>query len=68
MRAHTCIDTTARFAQGLGHHVTLVRDAIAAFGPEEMTATFGINAPTCAHAIVTADEFTGALRPTRTGS
>ncbi|MEU2260854.1 isochorismatase family cysteine hydrolase [Streptomyces sp. NPDC019645] len=68
MRANTCIDTTARFAQELGYHVTLVRDAIAAFGPEEMTATFEINAPTYAHAIVTADEFTGALRPTGTGS
>ncbi|MER7815408.1 isochorismatase family protein [Streptomyces sp. NPDC096153] len=68
MRASTRIDATARFAQELAYHVTLVRDAIAAFGPEEMTATFEINAPTYAHVVGTADEFTGALRPTGTGS
>ncbi|MGW1884684.1 cysteine hydrolase family protein [Streptomyces sp. NPDC001970] len=61
MRANTCIDTTARFAQELGYHVTLIRDAIAAFRPEEMQATFEINAPAYAHAILTADEFTAGL-------
>lgn len=60
MRADTCIDTTARFAQELGYHVTLVKDAIAAFRPEEMQATFEVNAPACAHAILTADEFISA--------
>ncbi|MET8331406.1 isochorismatase family protein [Streptomyces sp. NPDC005181] len=35
MRANTCIDTTARFAQELGHHVTLIKDAIAAFRRED---------------------------------
>ncbi|SDM05256.1 isochorismatase family cysteine hydrolase [Streptomyces wuyuanensis] len=68
MRANTCIDTTARFAQELGYHVTLVRDAIAAFRPAEMTATFEVNAPTYAHAVVTADEFTEALPPAGTAS
>jgi nicotinamidase-related amidase len=29
--ANTCIEATARYAQELGYHVTLVRDATAAF-------------------------------------
>lgn len=61
MRANTCIDTTARFGQELGYHVTLVKDAIAAFHAEEMQATFEVNAPTYAHAILTTDEFLKAL-------
>lgn len=61
MRANTCIDTTARFAQELGYHVTLIRDAIGAFSWDEMTTTFDINAPTYAHAIVTTREFLNAL-------
>ncbi|MER5916057.1 isochorismatase family protein [Streptomyces sp. NPDC001982] len=63
MRANTCIDTTARFGQELGYHVTFVRDTIAAFSPEEMQATFELNAPTYAHAILTTDEFVKALPP-----
>ncbi|WP_234021448.1 cysteine hydrolase family protein [Streptomyces sp. 142MFCol3.1] len=57
MKANTCVDTTARFGQELGYHVTLIRDAIAAFSWDEMRATFDINAPAYAHAIFTADEF-----------
>ncbi|MET7498360.1 isochorismatase family protein [Streptomyces sp900116325] len=41
MRANTCMDTTARFAQELGFHVTLVKDAIAAFRPSTATV-FGV--------------------------
>jgi nicotinamidase-related amidase len=61
MRANTCIDATARFGQELGYHVTLVRDAIAAFSEAEMEATFELNAPTYAHAILTSEELIGAL-------
>ncbi|MEJ8656912.1 isochorismatase family cysteine hydrolase [Streptomyces sp. MS1.AVA.4] len=61
MRVNTCIDTTARFGQELGYHVTLVKGAIGGFGPEELEATFEVNAPTYAHAIVTVDEFVAAL-------
>ncbi|WP_406344413.1 cysteine hydrolase family protein [Streptomyces sp. NBC_01578] len=61
MRANTCIETTARFAQELGYHVTLIKDAIAAFRPEEMQATFELNAPTYAHAVLTAEEFISGL-------
>lgn len=61
MKANTCVDTTARFGQELGYHVTLIRDAIGAFNWAEMTATFDVNAPQYAHAILTADEFLTAL-------
>ncbi len=54
--ANTCIDTTARYAMELGYHVTLVRDATAAFSHELMHAAHELSAPTFAHAI---------LRPTK---
>ncbi|MFE0629205.1 isochorismatase family cysteine hydrolase [Streptomyces sp. NPDC058864] len=57
MKANTCVDTTARFAQELGYHVTLIRDAIGAFNWDEMKATFEVNAPAYAHAVLTTDEF-----------
>jgi nicotinamidase-related amidase len=57
MKANTCVDTTARYGQELGYHVTLIRDAIGAFNWDEMTATFDVNAPQYAHAILTTDEF-----------
>lgn len=68
MRANTCIDTTARFAQELGYHVTLIRDAIGAFSPEEMRVTFELNAPTYAHGIVTTAEFLGAVEADHAGA
>jgi nicotinamidase-related amidase len=61
MKANTCVDTTARFGQELGYHVTLIRDAIGAFTWAEMTATFDVNAPQYAHAILTTDEFRSRL-------
>ncbi|MFF5142085.1 isochorismatase family cysteine hydrolase [Streptomyces sp. NPDC013157] len=61
MRANTCVDTTARFGQELGYHVTLVRDAIGSLSWEEMTATFELNAPLYAHAVITTDEFVGLV-------
>ncbi|MFF3515830.1 isochorismatase family cysteine hydrolase [Streptomyces sp. NPDC002573] len=60
--ANTCIEATARFAQELGYHVTLVRDATAALGPEMMHAAHELNGPTFAHAIVTTDEVTAAFK------
>ncbi len=59
--ANTCIESTARFAMELGYHVTLVRDATAAFKPEMMHAAHELNGPTFAHAIVTTDELIAAL-------
>jgi len=61
MRANTCIDTTARYAQELGYHVTLISDAIGALSMPEITATFELNAPTYAHSIRTTAEFTDIL-------
>jgi nicotinamidase-related amidase len=64
MKANTCVDTTARFGQELGYHVTLIRDAIGAFSWDEMKATFDINGPAYAHAIFTTDEFLKSLQKT----
>ncbi|MFF4243422.1 isochorismatase family cysteine hydrolase [Streptomyces sp. NPDC001822] len=60
--ANTCIESTGRFAMELGYHVTLLRDATAAFLPEMMHAAHELNGPTYAHAITTTDEFTTALK------
>lgn len=59
--ANTCIETTAKYAAELGYHVTLVRDATAAFKPEAMHAAHAINGPTYAHEIVTAAAVVAAL-------
>jgi nicotinamidase-related amidase len=59
--ANTCIDSTARFAMELGYHVTLVRDATAAFSHELMHAAHELSGPTFAHAILTTGEVIAAL-------
>jgi nicotinamidase-related amidase len=59
--ANTCIESTARFAAELGYHVTLVRDATAAFSHEAMHAAHDINAPSFAHAVLTTAELLPAL-------
>ena len=59
--ANTCMDSTGRFAMELGYHVTLVKDATAAFSPEMMHAAHDLNGPTFAHAILTSSELLGAL-------
>jgi nicotinamidase-related amidase len=59
--ANTCIETTSRFAIELGYHVTLVKDATAAFTREMMRAAHELNGPTFAHAIVTTAELVAAL-------
>ena len=59
--ANTCIESTARFAMELGYHVTLVRDATAAFRQELMHAAHALNGPAYAHAILTTSEVIAAL-------
>jgi nicotinamidase-related amidase len=59
--ANTCIESTARFAMELGYHVTLVRDATAAFTREMMHAAHHLNGPTFAHEILTTAEVIAAL-------
>jgi nicotinamidase-related amidase len=61
MRANTCIDTIARYAQELSYHVTLISDAIGAFSMPEITATVELNVPTYAHSIRTTAEFIDIL-------
>jgi nicotinamidase-related amidase len=53
MVANTCIESTARFGMELGYHVTLVKDATAAFSPQAMHAAHEVNGPLFAHAILT---------------
>ena len=61
MIANTCIEATGRFAAELGYHVTLVKDATAAFSNEAMHAAHEINGLTFAHAILTTDEVVAAF-------
>jgi hypothetical protein len=61
--ANTCIESTGRFAMELGYHVTLVKDATAAFKREMMHAAHGLNGPTFAHAILTTEALIAALPP-----
>jgi nicotinamidase-related amidase len=59
--ANTCIEATARFGMELGYHVTLVKDATAAFSEEAMHAAHHIDGPTFAHEILTTAELRTAL-------
>ncbi len=59
--ANTCIESTGRFAMELGYHVTLVKDATAAFTQEMMHAAHELNGPTFAHAILKTDELLALL-------
>ena len=64
MVANTCVEATARYGAELGYHVTLVRDATAAFSSEAMRAAHDINGPTFAHAILTTDQvIAGLVKP-----
>lgn len=53
--ANSCIESTGRFGMELGYHVTLVKDATAAFSAAGMKAA-ETNAPMFAHAILTTEE------------
>jgi nicotinamidase-related amidase len=61
MIANTCIESTGRFGMELGYHVTLVKDATAAFSHEAMHAAHAINGPTYAHAILTTGDLLAQL-------
>jgi nicotinamidase-related amidase len=58
--ANSCVEATGRYGMELGYHVTLVKDATAAFNPEGMVAA-AINGPMYAHAIMTTEELLAAL-------
>ena len=59
--ANTCVESTCRFAMELGYHVTLVKDATAAYSAEMMHAAHELNGPTFAHAILTTNDLVAAL-------
>jgi nicotinamidase-related amidase len=66
MIANTCVEATARLGMELGYHVTLIRDATAAFSHEGMHAAHEVNGPAFTHAILTTKELLGLL-PTKQG-
>jgi nicotinamidase-related amidase len=59
--ANTCVESTGRYAMELGYHVTLIRDATAAYSKEMMHAAHELNGPTYAHAILTTAELLDAI-------
>jgi nicotinamidase-related amidase len=59
--ANTCIESTARFGMELGYHVTLIKDATAAFEQAGMVAAHEVNGPRFAHAILITDELLALL-------
>jgi nicotinamidase-related amidase len=62
LRANTCIESTVRHAVELGYDVTLVRDAIASFGWDEMKAALEVNLPLYASALVSTEELVAGFR------
>ena len=66
MVANTGIESTARFGTELGYHVTLIKDATAAFSHEGMHAAHEVNGPSFAHSILTTEELL-ALLPANPG-
>lgn len=60
--ANTCVETTSRYAVELGYHVTLVKDATAAFSEDRMHSAHELDGPTYAHAILTTAELIASLR------
>ena len=61
MIANTCIEATGRLGMELGYHVTIVKDATAAFSHEGMHAALEVNGPAFAHAILTTKELLSLL-------
>ena len=59
--AHTCVESTVRFAAELGYEVTVVKDAVADYSDVHMQAALVTNLPNYATAIVTTDEVIEAI-------
>lgn len=56
LRANTCIEATGRYGVELGYHVTLAKDAVAAYSFDEMKAAIEVNFPAFAHAVLSSAE------------
>ncbi len=63
--AHTCVESTVRFAVELGYDVTVVKDATADYTEQFMHAALLTNLPNYASAIVTTQEVTDVLLTSR---
>ena len=61
MTAHTCVESTVRYAAELGYEVTLVKDATADYSDEHMHAALVTNLPNYANAIVPTEEVVESL-------
>ena len=59
---NTCVDTTSRYAVELDYHITLIKDAIAAFNRDEIKATVEVNFPNYGHALLSTEEFINTLK------
>jgi ureidoacrylate peracid hydrolase len=59
--AHTCVESTVRFAAELGYEVTVVRDATADYSGEAMHASLDLNIPNYANAILRTEEIVAAI-------
>lgn len=58
--ANSCVESTARMGMELGYHVTLIKDATAAFNPEGMVAA-AVNAKLFAHAVLSTNDLVESL-------
>jgi nicotinamidase-related amidase len=54
--AHTCVESTVRYAAENGYEVTVVKDAVADYSDEEMHAALDVNIPNYANAVLTTNE------------
>ena len=59
--AHTCVESTVRYAAELGYEVTVVKDATASYSDEQMHAALEVNIPNYASAVVTANEIVESI-------
>ena len=64
--AHTCVESTVRYAAELGYQVTMVKDATADDSDEEMHAALDVNLPNDASAMVTTNEIVDSLSSVQT--
>ena len=59
--AHTCLESTVRFAAELGYEVTVIRDATADYSDEDMHAALDVSLPSYANAIMTTQEMVQSI-------
>jgi ureidoacrylate peracid hydrolase len=59
--AHTCVESTVRYAAELGYEVTMVKDATTSYSDEQMHASLDINIPNYASAMVTTTEIVDSI-------